>query len=172
MNKLVKGFMDEGLIGSGETSLPTINNQVTQNQATPGIQQSAQQQSLQKRPDASGNPPSVDNIQNTATEPKEEEPKTESSDDYHDELESVCNALHLSERGLNRLVSMKPMEEDVELDKVVNAQKIITDTRKALKELHEKMKNKKSEQPQQQPPQQEKQESKFYQKFKSQLDLI
>lgn len=141
---LLNMFISEGLVDGQmmPQELPKLDGNLQQNKTTqtPGKLEIPKNQ----EPSVPQNKPEMPD----ALKKKEGEAdsKTEGSD-YESALEATSQCLALAEYHLGKLNKMKELEEieDVNLDKLGAAHKIITDTKQALQEMLKKAGEKKSE---------------------------
>lgn len=140
-NELINMFITEGLVDGNmmPAELPKLDGNIQQNKAT-----QTPSNKLEVPTDAKDKIPT-----NKPDLPKDLKDKGDKSD-YKMALEASHQCLSLAEYHLGKLNKMKEIEEgeDINLDKIGAAHKIITDTKQALQEMISKYKDsEKSEEP-------------------------
>lgn len=150
--ELLKMFVVEGLVDAQmiPQDLPKLDNTIQQNKG----QSSATTNKLEI-PQPNEVNPTNPKKPDLPKELKDKDGDVEESSEYKMALEASHQCLSLAEYHLGKLNKMKELEEieDVNLDKIGAAHKIITDTRQALQEMIKKCGENKSEPKEEKPVQ-------------------
>jgi hypothetical protein len=140
---LLKMFMTEGLVGGDGVpqELPKLNPDMAQNKSPGGSNKIEVPQNKDGDNEPGTNKPDLSKDLKNDGDKEDSETKTE--------LEATDRALAIAEYHLKKMNSMKDLKEveDIDLDKMGAAHKIITDTRAALQEMIGKCGKKKVEKP-------------------------
>jgi hypothetical protein len=135
-NKLISQFINEGLMGDqGQMiELPKIDANLQQNTST-----SAKPPTLNptpEKPQENKANPSMD-----STKPTNDK-QDDVSSKYISEVKAAAYGLHLAEYHMDKMNEMKSLSEieDVDLEKVRKSRDVITDCKKTLHEIVNKMK--------------------------------
>lgn len=149
MNKakeILNMFVTEGLVDGDmmPQSLPKLDPNIQQSRATANAPSKLEVPQDEKQ-NPVGNKPDLPNELKKKDSDKDE--KEDIKSDYKEALEASHHCLSLAEHHLSKLNKMKEIEEgeDINLDKIGAAHKIITDTKQALQEMLKKIDQKKTE---------------------------
>jgi hypothetical protein len=142
---LLKMFVTEGLVDGQmmPKDLPKLDNNIQQNKGSTSVTNKLE---VPQPDEANLTSPQKPTLPNELKDKKDGDEKEEFSE-YKMALEASHQCLSLAEYHLGKLNKMKELSEleDVNLDKIGAAHKIITDTRQALQEMIKKCEKPKEE---------------------------